>query len=694
QTGVAAPAKITFNASGTSIDVGYTGKPITVLIALKGLSTSTTKGKPFWIATNGGTGIGCALNDYTATTAKTKGCWGNVLWNGAGSPKDMNGLAGTGTKCLAMVTGNAMIQPSDNKKKHNSAIALVTSETVSWQEMDGLRGTGLTADAIYFGNFRGQSTLGMDYTLVGVAVFNGKAADAELKAMATSLTWQGTTSGTANSGTWNTTIDNMWARTFTKEVVTFANNTSVTFKDIATVSTSTVTVDGTVTPAFTVVSNSATTYTFIGSGTIAGSLITKQGDGAVEIACANSASELRVGGGTVKLNHASALNAAGTLTMAGGTLDLNGTSRTIKTLTGTGMITSTPAATLTVTDATTYGGNIGGAVSLAIAANSSLSGAITTTGTITVASGKLKRSGSQPMTINALPAGGIEFDGTSWVDLYTEAPNTEHTLITVTTAPANWDNVTAINVPPFIDFIKSGTTCKIRIVANKNPELTLMPIGDSITEGNTQTMCYRRDLWEQLTAAGYNIRTVGIRRTTFHDHTQTDEKLKWAWHNAFSGARILPSATREGQRMNIDTELEVCGYPDVITVLIGTNNLSDSSDAFFTMWVDYIDRIATLRPNSQILVSTILRTQGNDAKVESHNAKLRTAWGAGTTKSAPFASHPNVTLVDLHTDVTLDNADFYDNLHPNEKGCAKIAAGWSTAIQLVLNKESGLNGNR
>ncbi|MEG1934322.1 MAG: GDSL-type esterase/lipase family protein, partial [Kiritimatiellia bacterium] len=299
-----------------------------------------------------------------------------------------------------------------------------------------------------------------------------------------------------------------------------------------------------------------------------------------------------------------------------------------------------------------------------------------------------------PMTVNALPAGGIEFDGTSWVDLYTEAVGTEHTLITLPSVPANWDNVTAINVPPFIDFIKSGTTCKIRIVANKNPELTLMPIGDSITEGNTQTMCYRRDLWEQLTAAGYNIRTVGIRRTTFHDHTQTDEKLKWAWHNAFSGARILPSATREGQRMNIDTELEVCGYPDVITVLIGTNNLSDSSDAFFTMWVDYIDRIATLRPNSQILVSTILRTQGNDAKVESHNAKLRTAWGAGTTKSAPFASHPNVTLVDLHTDVTLDNADFYDNLHPNEKGCAKIAAGWSTAIQLVLNKESGLNGNR
>ncbi|MEG2415768.1 MAG: hypothetical protein RSB74_07625, partial [Kiritimatiellia bacterium] len=488
-------------------------------------------------------------NDYTATTAKTQGCWDNTLWTNGSSIKTLNGLAGTGTKCLAMVTGDGV--------GDSSAITTVTATAVAtWEGMGGLKSNNYLVNAIYFGNFRGGTSGGMDYTLVGVAVFNGKAADADLKAIVGSPIWQGTASG---SGTWNTVATNKaWASAFTKEAEAFVNNTPAIFNDISGATTSTVTVGGTVTPASVLVDNGTTAYTITSSGAanaiIGSKVITKRGAGTLTlngsdatatrisklvqeagtvilggaanaktaalregggdgntqaeldiqggtfdlntqytyttdavsgyltqkpitlggptkatitnggialyecatntvvydggtggenvgaeisayfastyvadprvkqfnigngsdpvdltlsggigakkngsnwevltgfydqvtlekvgagtlaINCPNRWDTLKLSAGTVQLGHEKALpqtpvaltaTGTGALTMDGGTLEMNGFSQTIKTLTGTGMITSTPAATLTVTDATTYGGNIGGAVSLA-----------------------------------------------------------------------------------------------------------------------------------------------------------------------------------------------------------------------------------------------------------------------------------------------------------------------------------------
>ncbi|MEG1480625.1 MAG: GDSL-type esterase/lipase family protein, partial [Kiritimatiellia bacterium] len=307
-----------------------------------------------------------------------------------------------------------------------------------------------------------------------------------------------------------------------------------------------------------------------------------------------------------------------------------------------------------------------------------------------------------PMTINALPAGGIEFDGTSWVTL---ADGT-YPLITLPESSevmdkAKWDAAVSItNKPVNVTVVYAAHTYSITVAAITAPELTLMMIGDSITEGESTANSYRHDLWDLLTVAGYNIQTVGVRNGT-HDGAVTTEK--WSYHNAFYSARILPTGGAMGQRMSLDAELEVCGYPDVITVLMGANdvvdygNSEDGRTRLFNVWSDYVSRLATLRPNSQILVSTVLpykSTHGKPTWVNPFNEKLRTAWGAGATKAEPFASHPNVTLVDLYTTAGLVDADFIDQVHPNVAGCAKVAAGWSTAIQAVLNKDTGLNGNR
>ncbi|MEG2725591.1 MAG: GDSL-type esterase/lipase family protein, partial [Kiritimatiellia bacterium] len=229
------------------------------------------------------------------------------------------------------------------------------------------------------------------------------------------------------------------------------------------------------------------------------------------------------------------------------------------------------------------------------------------------------------------------------------------------------------------------------------PQLTMMNIGDSITHGANEATNYRKPLWEALNAAGYNIKTVGFQNSFYGGGSST---AAWGWHCGQTGATIMPSGgSRVAQRLSLDAELEVCGYPDIITLLIGTNDVDQNvgtADEIFAEWVEYVDRIATLRPHSKILDSTFLK-QNAEATTEKNvknlavNAKIAVANGA--TKALPF-THSNVTLVDLDAVLAKGATDFADTLHPNATGYEKLATAWSTAIQLVLNKETGLMGNR
>lgn len=240
----------------------------------------------------------------------------------------------------------------------------------------------------------------------------------------------------------------------------------------------------------------------------------------------------------------------------------------------------------------------------------------------------------------------------------------------------------------------------VRAAGETAPDsLTWMPMGDSITEGERNMGHpdrgdvdsrggYRYQLWRQLTDAGLRVRCVGFR--TGHQGTEeATANPDWAWHCGLYGGLIAPIAEKGAHRFNVESALEHAGYPDVITLMLGINDLSflPSDDAagidrVFAGWVELACRLADLRPHSQVLVSTLLPVvPGNKSagRFGPFNERVRAAAAA---KEPPF-DRPNVRLADVASvafDDTFDPAAYKpDGVHPNETSSQRVAEAWRTA---------------
>lgn len=193
------------------------------------------------------------------------------------------------------------------------------------------------------------------------------------------LNWTG-----SNGGIWDlaTTAGN-WSGASPD---TFANLDLVTFADGA--ATGTVNLSGTLQPARITVNNSATAYTFTGTGQIGGaSPLTKNGGGTLNIA--NTTANTFSGGtvinaGVINLMNATGLLGSGTVTMNGGTLQLpnaatflpnsfvlSGTNSIISPYSGNSTILNSTASTLSSTGSATL--NLAGLNGI-LSINGSMSG--------------------------------------------------------------------------------------------------------------------------------------------------------------------------------------------------------------------------------------------------------------------------------------------------------------------------------
>lgn len=235
---------------------------------------------------------------------------------------------------------------------------------------------------------------------------------------------------------------------------------------------------------------------------------------------------------------------------------------------------------------------------------------------------------------------------------------------------------------------QNGSTLEV-VVDRSKGKVTILSIGDSITEGESGTISYRRRLWEKLAEQGYNVETTGIRNGI----KGTVQNAPWAWHAAWYSARLSQrSSGQTSIRMVIDNTLEAAGYPDVITLLIGVNDLSMAGvtqEAVFESWCEFVGHITALRPQSKILVATLLPTRSDNAcytKTEPYNEQIRALFADG---AQPFG--PNVSLVDLGASVSFVNSDFADSIHPGATGCEKVAAAWLPAVMAAV-EPTGLAG--
>lgn len=701
---------------------------------------AATTGKPIWVLGAADSSIGATISsiDKGAGTARIKGIWKNGVWPGTNNvEKAVNALAGSSWTTLAfttIATANA-----------GGAQAYTISGTTvtglgAWS---GLKVANSSSRYISFGNTESAtegSKDGLDYEILQIAIYRGeKPPDLDLRNFSTRVyTWQGT-STTFHRGPWS--LSSIWAPDKSQGSSTtwqvFASNQSQYSAPGAIlrfVPTSGSVVNGNLDAQFApfslgglivesgakgygLVSNynndrrlalgatgyatdyvlhenftinrgtSATlanrTTTFYGTAAVAvdtGKIFTITKEAAVDGAAAVTLS----GGGTLACSAGVTVTGAltveaGTLTGAvalnDGTLGLGGTAQTLTALTGTGSVTATvETAQLTVPDLDLSAIAVDERITLEVSGRLTLG-----------ATAQTLKLASLPATLNLA---NVQQWGLGAHPL----------LICEGATDEQWAAMAVENLPAGVTVSREGATYTVTVV--QTVPLTWMAWGDSITEGESSDVSYRHALWNKLAAAGYDVTAVGLRNAT-HNQVQTTEP--WSWHNAWYGATVMP--IRHGVTslyLNLDTALEAGGYPDLITVMIGTNDAASYTgtrgtqdlDARFAEWRTFIERMAKLRPHSQIIVATPPKLRSNRAEnlhtlIKGYRDRIVAAKDARTS---PF-NLSNVAFVDMWHEAVLEDTDYIlDGTHPNASGCEKIAAVWFSAIERVLGTD-GVKAN-
>lgn len=198
----------------------------------------------------------------------------------------------------------------------------------------------------------------------------------------------------------------------------------------------------------------------------------------------------------------------------------------------------------------------------------------------------------------------------------------------------------------------------------------IMPLGDSITEGNDEHPSYRVPLWRMLRDAGYHVDFVGNSGrglfSWFGDDRDMDPDHEghWAWQADEVLARLPDWAARV--------------TPDVALVHLGSNDiLRGERPAGVVAEMRAIVRVLReVNPRVTVLVAQIIPASGAEGRMKEYNDGLRELAGLSTAES-------RVIVVDLFTG--FDPAtDTYDGLHPNTVGERKMAEGWLRALKDVL----------
>ncbi|MEV4753757.1 RICIN domain-containing protein [Micromonospora sp. NPDC049559] len=193
--------------------------------------------------------------------------------------------------------------------------------------------------------------------------------------------------------------------------------------------------------------------------------------------------------------------------------------------------------------------------------------------------------------------------------------------------------------------------------------LTVLPLGDSITDGLDGTGGYRADLWQLFRADGGYVDFVG-------SQFAGPERLGDRDHEGHPGWRI--------DQIDAQATAWMTSYqPDVVLLHVGTNDVIQNyapSQAPSRLSA-LVDHLGAAVPAADILVSTIVpfADAPREALTRAYNATIppMVAAKAGAGK--------RVRLVDLHAALT--PADLLaDGVHPSNGGYSKMAVAWYAAL--------------
>lgn len=725
-TGTAAAPYIDF---GGDLDLGYNNNPFTVVMAVRNVGTAT--GKPLCCV---GSTIGTALDtiNKTAGTATVKGMWGNGVWDDRDNnvARSVDTLAGAGVTVLAtsyigtVDSGGAVV-------KTVTASGVTTLGT--WA---GLKGRSFYAQRIFFGNTDGKTSGGLNFELLAVAIYRGAPADADLTWFADDdavYTWQGT-SGTFHAGSWKTTPRYACAEdggsSSTWQVFASNQTSYVAPGRILRFAAPEASGDGVFVGALDadfapfdlgglIVEPGATGYSFVSSVTAertlglgdrsssprATAFVFHENFTVNRVSTADSDTTTFYGpvsvvideGKTFTISEEAEVASGATVTISGG-----GTLALGKTL--------TMAGTLTVEDGTLSIPNLDLRTAPVTFGER---GSLSVSGTLTLHEGT-------PVRLTTLPA-------TIDLSAICSAPNATYaSLITFTEGVTpDWDNVTLtwgdLGEPP--DFVTVTTDeTGLSVTVNRTEDnFIVMPMGDSITEGLGSTASYRKALAERMMAAGMSPRFVGAR--ILNSATIANEDCRN--HLGMSSHRVQTVGGRGGYLQGAPNWLEQAGYPDAVTLMIGTNDwinedqgteaVTAGADTVFARWKALVKTMVAMRPNTWFIVSPITPPRSDRTNmttyVATYNAHIKSLFTTaestltvngesvncvlGTLNDegkAVFGENAKVMMASMYDALPAENnaAYFLDDIHPNQAGYDRMAAVWLEAIKTLRGDQGGL----
>ena len=197
--------------------------------------------------------------------------------------------------------------------------------------------------------------------------------------------------------------------------------------------------------------------------------------------------------------------------------------------------------------------------------------------------------------------------------------------------------------------------------------LRIMPLGDSITWGwsDPTGAGYRGPLYNLLTQRGFNVEFVGTVSTGTFPQPLNQGR---------------PGATVSELKAWIDPSVVTTQNPEIILLLIGTNDLLQASrnNAYPVNAIAnlnaLIDDVRSQRPGVRIFVATVtpLASLVAATYVPRYNEEIR------AMVASRVAQGQAISLVDLNSSIT--TADMVDGIHPSQAGYAKLAATWYQAL--------------
>ena len=240
------------------------------------------------------------------------------------------------------------------------------------------------------------------------------------------------------------------------------------------------------------------------------------------------------------------------------------------------------------------------------------------------------------------------------------------------------------------------------------PTLSIMPYGDSITEGfNAQHTGanYRILLYQKLRMLGYNVKSCGVYGLDdgYDSVDPSGEPLsdvdRWhsAKHGAVAGRSTVTASGRSDLEENVDTLAAAAGKPDFVLLHIGINDLvsSDRNPTTVCQSVTNIAwRLVNDLPDTKIVLSTVLNVTGSQKDRTFNDVALPDLVAQFNDLLAErIADFPEgrVYLADLNGYVKSDDLGviYSDGIHPDWRGFDQMAEGWLSVITNVYSTASG-----